>query len=1019
MTRLTARDTRVRKLRTSLLKSFTLIAALPILVAGYFSLDYLTGQTTESIETKNLLLARSASREISGFLREPMTVLRQLAESLEFYTSTENHPIQDHLDGPVQISGFFESIYVLGEDGHILHAGLSKELAIKRTDFLDLDFSGHSIYQQARTSSRPQWSNIFISMITGKLSLTLSYPVSGSGETLVGNFSLERLEKLAQDIALAPSIEVAIIDQNGALIFNPETKSFSQRLNLSNLRPISEGLQGREGTYSFTRSGRSYLGSVARIPETGWLALITQPQTEAYAPVSQVRNLFLSGMGAALALATLVSFLLSRRLINPLGQLGEAARAIADGSFQTAIPLQKHHEVEEVAASFRHMTRAIHDREEQLQRSQKRYLTLFNAGNDAVFVTYLEDNGQPGPFSEVNDLACEMLGYSRKELSQMSPMDVDTLHKENPSAIPGIMSELQKRGDVMFESDLETRDGHRVPVEIHAHLLRLEGRDTILSIARDISERRQAQQALQALVESTVGATGQECFDKIAAELCTWLGTGWAMVGELGAPDSVKTLAVNQQGTRQDNFSYALPGTPCEEVINKGFCAFSEQVRERFPGDGMLNGLDAEGYVGLPLRDRKGLVVGILAAVSLNKLRLPERAEEAMAIIGAKAASEIERLRAKTALRQALREAEDSREKLDALLQSVADGLLVTDQQGRIILLNPAAEKLLGIRLAEALFQPLTLLTKNQALLQHLARPAEDESAIHTTNLDWPGDGEEKPLTLQARSARVPGQGDRPGGQITILRDITREREVDRMKSEFISIAAHELRTPLTSVMGYTELLLQENELGPFRPEQREDFLTTIFEKACSLERIVDDLLNLSRIESGRDIVLDRAPCRLLEVIARLAAGYRKFSETHNIEIDFPKIPLEITVDRGKVLQVMDNLLSNAVKYSPQGGSIRVSAEVREARLEISVSDQGLGMTAEQQQRVFEKFFRADTLDTAIGGLGLGMNISKSLVEAHGGRIWVESEVGQGTRVSFTLPLEVEGDFCSWQGSAS
>ena len=225
------------------------------------------------------------------------------------------------------------------------------------------------------------------------------------------------------------------------------------------------------------------------------------------------------------------------------------------------------------------------------------------------------------------------------------------------------------------------------------------------------------------------------------------------------------------------------------------------------------------------------------------------------------------------------------------------------------------------------------------------------------------------------------------------------------MKSEFISIAAHELKTPLTSIIGYADLLLREDDLGPFTQEQRQEFLAYIQQKGDVLEHLVDDLLNLSRIEAGRPIVLDTQPCNLTALVRALIPHHQRETDRHHIKVDLPAEPVILNVDRGKIEQIFDNLLSNAIKYSPDGGTIHICGERLEAEFEVRIEDEGIGMTAEQAERVFEKFYRANYQDTAVGGLGLGMSIVRSLVEAHNGKIWVESELGRGTRVFVRLPL--------------
>jgi len=238
---------------------------------------------------------------------------------------------------------------------------------------------------------------------------------------------------------------------------------------------------------------------------------------------------------------------------------------------------------------------------------------------------------------------------------------------------------------------------------------------------------------------------------------------------------------------------------------------------------------------------------------------------------------------------------------------------------------------------------------------------------------------------------------------IVILSDVTQERELDRLKSEFIATAAHELRTPLTSIVGFTEMLLNDKDIDQPR---RDELLTIVLQKADVLERIVNDLLDLGRVESGRVIHLEKNPADIRALVASAVDAYRQEFRKRHFAFDWPEPGLgKILVDAGKIGQVMENLLSNAVKFSPQGGVITVSGSADDREVIIAVRDEGIGMDREQVDRVFDKFYRADGSHTAIPGLGLGMAIAKGIVEAHGGRIQVESRKGAGTAVTFTIPV--------------
>jgi len=237
-----------------------------------------------------------------------------------------------------------------------------------------------------------------------------------------------------------------------------------------------------------------------------------------------------------------------------------------------------------------------------------------------------------------------------------------------------------------------------------------------------------------------------------------------------------------------------------------------------------------------------------------------------------------------------------------------------------------------------------------------------------------------------------------------------REREVRRLseeahtiKNDFVALVSHELRTPLTSIQGFSELLTTRDDITE---KEKEECLFYITPQSIHLATIINDLLDISRIASGKGFSLDKAPWNIVELIQEAVPSFQVHSNKHQFELILPDEPLEAMVAKDKIRQVFENILSNAVKYSPEGGTIRITGNVVEDHYQVSIEDQGIGMTPEQVEKIFDKFYRADASNTAIPGTGLGMSIVKYLVEAHGGEVWVESRKGKGTTVRFTIPLE-------------
>jgi len=227
-------------------------------------------------------------------------------------------------------------------------------------------------------------------------------------------------------------------------------------------------------------------------------------------------------------------------------------------------------------------------------------------------------------------------------------------------------------------------------------------------------------------------------------------------------------------------------------------------------------------------------------------------------------------------------------------------------------------------------------------------------------------------------------------------------QQSDRLKTEFITTAAHEFRTPLTSIQGYSEFLLGHDEISE---KERKEFLTYIYERSKTMGSMVADLLDIVRIEAGQKLPLKCSPCTVGEVINQLKPYLKTMATSHNIQTKLDREDILVYVDKGRIGQVLENIVGNALKYSPEGSLVRIRGEQCLDFYRFTVSDLGIGMTSEQISKVFDKFYRVDTTNTAVSGVGMGMSIAKEIVESHNGEIRLESEPGRGTTVIFTVPL--------------
>jgi len=248
-------------------------------------------------------------------------------------------------------------------------------------------------------------------------------------------------------------------------------------------------------------------------------------------------------------------------------------------------------------------------------------------------------------------------------------------------------------------------------------------------------------------------------------------------------------------------------------------------------------------------------------------------------------------------------------------------------------------------------------------------------------------------------------------GVVHVFRDISEYKQIDRMKSDFVATVSHELRTPLTSILGFSKTLLRTD--ARFSDASRESFLLEIVREGERLARLIEDVLSVSRIEAGK-LRLDLKAIDVGPTVGQVVKNMARLTSIHNFVINVADDLPRVSADPDKLYQVLLNLVVNAIKYSPDGGPITVTAIERDGRMRFEVADQGVGISTEHLPHVFERFYRAARGKGGAKGTGLGLFVSKSLVEQMGGTIRAESEVGQGSRFFFDLPLapaeEVEAE---------
>jgi signal transduction histidine kinase len=336
--------------------------------------------------------------------------------------------------------------------------------------------------------------------------------------------------------------------------------------------------------------------------------------------------------------------------------------------------------------------------------------------------------------------------------------------------------------------------------------------------------------------------------------------------------------------------------------------------------------------------------------------------------------------------------------KLNAILSSIADGVIVQDLEGQTVIMNPAAENILETVGSDFRYAPV----------ENPSEPGSPSLLGNLTGLEFHETRrfEVGQRVLSALSAPVLTADKEQLGSVVVLRDITREVESDRLKDDFITSVSHELRTPLTAIKGYNDLLRMTaaNKLD----QRQMSFIEIVDENVNDLLQLIQEMLDLSQITAGT-LGIDQEAVNLSELIATESQKWvEKMAERElKFTVYLPEEPIWVEGDRNRLGRVVNSLIKNAHDYTLPGGTVEVWLKQENGRGQADIKDTGVGIAAEQQRFLFTRFFRAIHAESTfeVSGAGLGLYISKAIIEAHQGQIWMESKINEGSTFSFALPI--------------
>ncbi len=620
--------------------------------------------------------------------------------------------------------------------------------------------------------------------------------------------------------------------------------------------------------------------------------------------------------------------------------------------------------------------------EDELKESEEKFRNIFNVTNDSIFIHDLNSK-----ILEVNTVACEKLKYSKKELMSLSPKKVDS--PEFAKFVPIRMKEVLKKGSFLFESAHLTKDGNKFPVEVNAKLILFNGKKAILSICRDITERKKIEEKLK---------EDEERFHTLfeSANDAIWL------------IDGDKFIECNYQSVK------LFKCKSKQDIINHTPMDFSP----KFQPDGQISKKKALEYIlsafnGHPQRfywkhqAKDGTLVD--AEISLNSVFI--NGKKYIQAIGRditeRKIAEQKLIEAKLSVDKLVekRTAELNKQKnfLDQVLKNIPDMVFVKDAKNlKFELFNDAGEDLFGKKREDLIGKSdYDFFPKEQAdFFIKKDREVLNEKKL----LDIP---EEPIQTLSGNkflhTKKIPiydSQG-KPEYLLGISEDITERKKLDQAKSQFFSNISHELRTPITPIKAQLQRLLSKE----LTKEEMHTSFEMMSRNTIRLDRLIQDLLEMTRIQSGR-FTISKKKENFNDLLEHAISDLDSVIKAKNVKIIFTlkKVPL-ISLDRDRLLEVLINLLDNAIKYG--GKVIQIDTELKKNKLVVSVRDNGVGINNHDFDNIFKPFYRSEKRNVqVVGGMGLGLAISKEIIESHKGKLSVTSKFGKGSVFTFTLPLK-------------
>lgn len=601
--------------------------------------------------------------------------------------------------------------------------------------------------------------------------------------------------------------------------------------------------------------------------------------------------------------------------------------------------------------------------EEALRESEEKFRTISSAANDAIVMQ--DYNGNVVFW---NKAAEKIFGYNKDEIIGQELHKFIIPQQSNDHFLKGLKFHWQQGLEAAIGKRVEikakTKNSKIVDIGLSLSAVKLGDELNTVAIMRDITQRKKAQSAL---IES------EERYRTLQSNLPvgiyrsnrkgTFISSNPAMVKILGYNSIEEVLQLKATDLYPD---LKIRDIFVKKIEQEGAVSSYEMQLLNKSGNTFWAAVTAKAFVNYS--NDKIYYDGVVEDITIQK-------------------------EAKEQLRQ-------SKERLDIILHDIGNGVLVIGQSDEIILMNQTAKDLLGVESSDSkdiIFRDLldNCYDKGESILEALKG---DSFSNLQLKIEYPVQ-----RTLYTTATPFTDIDGKSAGKIIILADVTKEKDIEQMKTDFVSSVSHELRTPLTSIMGFSKTILMKSDLDE---KTRKEFTEIIYKESKRLSNLIEDVLSISRIESGRtNYILYETDLKPIvnEVykIYRIQAENKDVKISCKIEKDLPAI----MADRNAIHQVAVNLVGNSIKFTPIGGEISISLTTNNSDLILSVKDNGLGIPKKDQDKIFDKFYRVYRPGKEIQGTGLGLPIVKKIIDAHEGIIELISEEGKGTEFLLKFPL--------------